>query len=213
MATIDAVLFDFGGVFTLSPFAAFDEVGQGMGARPGQIQEIVFGNYHEDGDHPWHRLERGEMTLDDCRTEIMTRADQDHGLKLDIYEVFAAMPRDGGLRTAFVDKVAELKTRGLRRAIITNNVKEFSDGWRSLMPVDDLFELVVDSCVEGIRKPNPKIFELTLQRMGIDDPSRTVFLDDYPANIAAAEKLGMRTVLVTEDADAALLELDGVLSS
>lgn len=213
MATIDAVLFDFGGVFTLSPFTAFDEVGQGMGARPGQIQEIVFGNYHEDGDHPWHRLERGEMTLDDCRTEIMTRANQDHGLTLDIYEVFAAMPRDGGLRTAFVDKVEELKTRGLRRAIITNNVKEFSDGWRSLLPVDDLFELVVDSCAEGIRKPNPKIFELTLQRMGIDDPSRTVFLDDYPANIAAAQKLGMKTVLVTEDADAALLELDGVLSS
>lgn len=213
MAKVDAVLFDFGGVFTLSPFTAFDEVGRSLGARPGQIQEIVFGNYHEDSDHPWHRLERGEMTLDDCRTEIMTRAEQDHGLKLDIYEVFAAMPRDGGLRNAFVDKVAQLKTRGLRRAIITNNVKEFSDGWRSLMPVDDLFELVVDSCVEGIRKPNPKIFELTLQRMRIDDPSRTVFLDDYPANIAAAQKLGMRTVLVTEDADAALLELDGLLSS
>ena len=213
MAKVDAVLFDFGGVFTLSPFTAFDEVGQGMGARPGQIQEIVFGNYHEDGDHPWHRLERGEMTLDDCRTEIMTRAEQDHGLKLDIYEVFAAMPRDGGLRIAFVDKVAELKTRGLRRAIITNNVKEFSDGWRSLMPVDELFELVVDSCFEGMRKPNPKIFELTLQRMGIDDPSRTVFLDDYPANIAAAQKLGMKTVLVTEEADVALLELDGLLSS
>ncbi|MAY35918.1 MAG: hypothetical protein CMN84_07440 [Spongiibacteraceae bacterium] len=213
MAKVDAVLFDFGGVFTLSPFTAFDEVGRSLGARPGQIQEIVFGNYHEDGDHPWHRLERGEMTLDDCRTEIMTRAEQDHGLKLDIYEVFAAMPRDGGLRTAFVDKVAELKTRGLRRAIITNNVKEFADGWRSLMPVDELFELVVDSCVEGIRKPNPKIFELTLQRMGIDDPSRTVFLDDYPANIAAAQKLGMKTVLVTEEADVALLELDGLLSS
>ena len=213
MAKVDAVLFDFGGVFTLSPFTAFDEVGRSLGARPGQIQEIVFGNYHEDGDPPWHRLERGEMTLDDCRTEIMTRAEQDHGLKLDIYEVFAAMPRDGGLRTAFVDKVAELKTRGLRRAIITNNVKEFADGWRSLMPVDELFELVVDSCVEGIRKPNPKIFELTLQRMGIDDPSRTVFLDDYPANIAAAQKLGMKTVLVTEEADVALLELDGLLSS
>lgn len=212
MAKIEAVLFDFGGVFTLSPFTEFDVIGQSLGAKPGQIHSIMFGNYHEDGDHPWHRVERGEISLEECRSDILALAEREHGFKLDIYEIFGAMPRDGGIRHEFVDKVAELKTRGLRRAIITNNVKEFADGWRSLLPVDDLFELVVDSCVEGMRKPNPKIFELTLEKMGISHPARTVFLDDFPANIAAAKALGMQAVHVSDDIPRALAELDRLLA-
>lgn len=212
MANIDAVLFDFGGVFTLSPFTEFDAIGQRMGAKPGQIHEIMFGSYHEDGDHPWHQVERGEISLDECRSAILALAETQHGIALDIYEIFGAMPRDGGIRREFVDKVSELKARGLRRAIITNNVKEFADGWRSLLPVDDLFELVVDSCMVGLRKPNPKIFELTLDRMGIDDPSRAVFLDDFGANIDAARASGLQTVHVTDDIPAAIAELDALLS-
>lgn len=211
MKTIDAVLFDFGGVFTLSPFSEFDGIGQKMGAKPGQIHEIMFGNYHEDGDHPWHKVERGEISLEDCRTQIMDMAQAQHGFALDIYEIFGAMPRDGGIRSVLVDKVAELKTRGLRRAIITNNVKEFADGWRSLLPVDDLFELVIDSCEVGLRKPNPAIFELTLERMGITDASRTVFLDDFPGNIETARALGMQTIHVGEDIHQAIAELDALL--
>lgn len=211
MSHIEAVLFDFGGVFTLSPFSEFDGIGQKMGAKPGQIHEIMFGNYHEDGDHPWHKVERGEISLEDCRAQIMELAKAQHGFALDIYEIFAAMPRDGGIRTTLVDKVAELKARGLRRAIITNNVKEFADGWRSLLPVDDLFELVVDSCEVGLRKPNPAIFELTLKRMGITDASKTVFLDDFPGNIEAAQALGMQTVHVGDDINEAIAELDALL--
>jgi len=211
MSQIEAVLFDFGGVFTLSPFSEFDGIGQKMGARPGQIHEIMFGNYHEDGDHPWHKVERGEISLDECRQTIMDIAQAQHGFALDIYEIFAAMPRDGGIRTRLVEKVAELKARGFRRAIITNNVKEFADGWRSLLPVDDLFELVIDSCEVGLRKPNPAIFELTLERMGIADASRTVFLDDFPGNIETAKALGMKTILVDEDVNKAITELDALL--
>ena len=213
MAAIEAVLFDFGGVFTASPFTAFDGVGEKLGARPGQIQQIVFGNYHEDGDHPWHRVERGEISLEECRQAIMAHAQKDHGIELDIYEVFAAMPRDGGIRQVLVDKVAELKERGYRRAIITNNVREFSDGWRSLLPVDELFELVVDSCREGVRKPDPAIFELALERMGLTDPARVVFLDDFAGNIEAAKTLGMDAIHVTDDIGRAIAELDRRLAS
>lgn len=211
MSKIEAVLFDFGGVFTVSPFSHFDELGQQLGARPGQTHELMFGSYHEDGDHPWHQLERGEISLEDCRQAILDLAKAEHDFELDIYQLFAGIPRDGGLRQALVDRVAGLKEEGYRRAIITNNVKEFADGWRSLLPVDELFELVVDSCVEGIRKPNPAIFELALQRMGIDNPEQTVFLDDYPANVEAAKALGMNTVLVGEDVEAAIAELNRLL--
>lgn len=211
MRDIEAVLFDFGGVFTLSPFSEFDGIGQKLGAKPGQIHDIMFGNYHEDGDHPWHRVERGEMSLEDCRAAILALAQEQYGIALDIYEIFAAMPRDGGIRNVLVEKVGQLKEQGYRRAIITNNVKEFSEGWRSLLPVDDLFELVIDSCEVGLRKPNPAIFELTLERMGISDPSKTVFLDDFPGNIEAARVLGMQTVHVGEDIDRAIADLDTLL--
>ena len=212
MSNIETVLFDVGGVFILSPFSEFDGIGQKMGAKPGQIHEIMFGNYHEDGGHPWHKVERGEISLDECRQAILEMAQVQHGFALDIYEIFAAMPRDGGIRTVLVDKVAELKMRGYRRAIITNNVKEFSEGWRSLLPVDELFELVVDSCEVGVRKPNPAIFELTLERMGISDPSTTVFLDDFPGNIETAKALGMQTVHVGDDIGLAIAELEVLLA-
>lgn len=71
MKNVEAVLFDFGGVFTASPFGAVEALGREIGAAPGQLQRIVFGPYHEDTDHPWHRLERGEMPLLDARDAIM----------------------------------------------------------------------------------------------------------------------------------------------
>lgn len=211
MANIEAVLFDFGGVFTLSPFSSFDEIGQKMGAEPGQTHQVMFGSYHEDGDHPWHRLERGEISLEEARRQLMELSQRQHGFALDIYEIFAGMPRDGGIQQVLVDRVADLKRQGYRRAIITNNVREFSDGWRSLLPVDELFDLVVDSCVEGVRKPDPAIFELALERLGGLDPARTVFLDDFAGNIQAASELGMNTILVGEDIDDAIRRLDKML--
>ena len=68
----EAVLFDFGGVFTDSPFEAVEQVGRELGAGSGELSEIVFGPYHEDTDHPWHRLERGEISLRDARLVLLT---------------------------------------------------------------------------------------------------------------------------------------------
>ena len=204
---INTIFFDFGGVFTYSPFTAIDEVGVARGAQPGQFTEVMFGSYHEDGDHPWHRLERGEITIEDARQGILELG-RAQGLDVDLYEIFGSLPRDGGLRTELVDKVGQLKAAGYRLAIITNNVLEFSDAWRSLMPVDELFDEVIDSCVEGIRKPNPHIFELALQRMDVADVAHALFLDDYPANIAAAEQLGIRSILVDEDSLRVIAEID-----
>lgn len=211
MAEIKAVLFDFGGVFTDSPFTAFDAMGVELGAKPGQVHDIMFGSYANDGDHPWHQLERGEISLEQARTDIMTLGQQDHGIALDIYQLFGKMPRDGGLRHQLVERVAGLKQDGYTTAIITNNVKEFSDGWRSLLPVDELFDLVVDSCMEGVRKPNREIFDITLQRLGDLAPEHTIFLDDLEANVHSASALGMQTVHVSDNIDHAIAELDQLL--
>lgn len=208
---INTIFFDFGGVFTYSPFTAVDAAGVAKGAQPGQFTEIMFGAYHEDGDHPWHRLERGEITIEDARQGILALG-QAQDLEVDLYEIFASLPRDGGLRTELVDKVGQLKAAGYRLAIITNNVREFSDAWRSMMPVDELFDEVIDSCMEGIRKPSPRIFELALERMGVADVAHALFLDDYPANITAAEQLGIRSILVDEDSARVIAEIDESLS-
>ena len=213
MAEVKAVFFDFGGVFTESPFSAFDAMGADLGAKPGQLSEIIFGSYGIDGDHPWHQLERGEITLDNAREGIMQLGRDRFELNVDIYELLAKMPRDGGLRHELVDRVGRIKSvEKLPTAIITNNVKEFSDGWRSLLPVDELFDFVVDSCEEGVRKPEEAIFELALARMGDFAPEHTVFLDDHEANIATASRLGMQTVHVGPDISEAIKELDSLLA-
>ncbi len=205
--TITTVFFDFGGVFTYSPFSAVDDFGVQRGAQPGQFVEIMFGSYHIDGDHPWHQLERGEISMEDARQAII-KLGRDAGQEVDMYEIFGSLPRDGGLRTELVDKVGELKSAGVPMAIITNNVREFSDGWRSLFAVDELFDEVIDSSFEGVRKPDPAIFELALQRMGGVSAQESLFLDDHPANVAAAQALGMQAILVGDDMSQVIAEID-----
>lgn len=89
-------------------------------------------------------------------------------------------------RTVVVDTVREIRRHGVRTAIVTNNIREYGDAWRGMVPVDELFDVVVDSCEEGIRKPDPRIFMIALERLGIEFPERAVFLDDFDGNIGAA---------------------------
>ena len=210
MENVEAVLFDFGGVFTPSPFGAMEAFGAEIGARPGQLQEIVFGPYHEDTDHPWHRLERGELTLVDARDEIMALG-RAQGIEVDPFQVFLRMGMGDGAREGLVTRTLALRAAGFRTALITNNVREFSDGWRKLVPADELFEVIVDSSAEGIRKPDPRIFESTLERLGGIPPERALFLDDAQSNLDAAERLGIRGLLVTEDLEPTLAALDALL--
>ena len=210
--SITTLFFDFGGVFTYSPFTAVDDFGVQRGAEPGQFVEIMFGSYHIDGDHPWHRLERGEISMEEARQAILALG-RDHGHEVDLYEVFGSLPRDGGLRSELVDKVGQLKADGYPMAIITNNVREFSDGWRSLFAVDELFSEVIDSSFEGVRKPDAAIFELAMQRMGNVAPEQSLFLDDHPGNVAAAEALGMQAILVGEDMALVISEIDRHLNT
>lgn len=212
MMQIEAVIFDFGGVFTASPVTACEALGSELGTTTGHLSQIMFGPFGMDTDHPWHRLERGEIPLEQARTDILDLGKSQYNLEVDIYEFFARMPQDAGIRKELVERVALLKDDGYRTAIITNNIREFSDGWRSLLPVDELFDLIVDSSKEGIRKPDPAIFELTLQRLGELPPECTLFIDDFEANIEAANLLGMRTIHVKEDISVAIAELDMFLS-
>ncbi|MBW2398978.1 MAG: HAD family phosphatase [Deltaproteobacteria bacterium] len=207
--SIQVVMFDFGGVFTDSPFEAVARVGVKLGAAAGQIEAIMFGPYHEDTDHAWHRLERGEIELERAVREIAAAG---AALDLEVNPVDILMNMgSGGLREVLVERVRALRDAGFATALVTNNVAEFRPHWRAMLPVDELFDLVVDSSEVGVRKPDPAIFQLALEGLGGVPPERALFLDDYPSNIAAAEALGIRGILVESELRETLAALDRLI--
>jgi epoxide hydrolase-like predicted phosphatase len=208
---IDAVLFDFGGVFTDSPFEAARSMGEAMGAPADEVLDLVFGSYHEDTDHVWHRCERGELDLDSTR-EAITAAGRARGLEIDLFEMLRYMASDGGPRSAVIERTRRLRTEGYKTALITNNVIEFREFWRPMVPLDELFDVVIDSSEVGMRKPDPRIYHLALDQLGGVDPIRAVFLDDFPGNVEAAQRLGMFGIVVESDPTPALAELDRLLA-
>ncbi len=211
---IKAVFWDFGGVFTGSPFH-LDDYARSLGTTNGRLLEHVFGRYEANGDHPWHRLERGEGTLAEAleAADASCRADGIEGFTSEGFFKAMSSTSSDERRHKAVAKVRELNEAGIRQAIITNNAKEFGDMWRSLIPVDELFEAVVDSSAVGMRKPDPRIYQLALQQLEVARPEASAFLDDFEPNVIAARELGMRGILVEDDISPALVELDRIIAS
>lgn len=195
---IDAVFYDFGGVFTAAPFPEMERFGEEIGAAPGQIASLMFGPYSEDTDHPWHQLERGEIPFTQAREAIMQQALAE-GFEFDPLQVLMRVGTDRQSCQLLIQQVRDLRAQGTPTALITNNIIEFREAWRALLPVEELFVDVIDSSEVGLRKPNPEIFQLALKRLGNIAPERSLFLDDYPGNIDAARSIGMQGLLVGED--------------
>ena len=208
---IEAILFDFGGVFTRSPFDAVRTNSAKLGLDPELVVTICFGSYDSDTDHAWHRMERGELSMADCRAELMKLA-ADHGHELDPFTLLAGGGAEDAQREGMVERTRVLRARGYRTGVVTNNVKEYGAAWRGMVPVDELFDVIIDSSMVGVRKPDPRIFHLALDALGGLSPERAAFLDDVPGNVAAAQALGIHGVIVGEDRLAAMDELEKLLS-
>lgn len=192
-----AVIFDFGGVFIDSPFAAMNAAARERGLDPQALALAVFGDYDRDTDHPWHRLERGELTLEMAREEIMAGDPLPDGTPLDPFELLAVLA-GGGVRQEMVRFCESLRDRGLSTGLLTNNAKEFEEFWKPLLPLEELFDDVVDSSEVGMRKPAAEIYQMSLERLGVD-ARQAVFVDDAPGNVAGAEAVGIKSVLVGQD--------------
>jgi putative hydrolase of the HAD superfamily len=206
----DAVLFDFGGVLTSSPFAALRAKGEESGAGYDTVRNLVMGPYDEDTDHAWHRAERGELALADA-LELITTEAQTVGLAFDPSKI-GSFFGPASVQDVVVERIRRLRSEDYRTALVTNNVRELAPFWRPLVPLDELFDVVIDSSEVGVRKPDPRIFMLTLARLGVP-AERSVFLDDWPGHLVAAEALGLRGILVGSDPAEAMAELDALLSS
>ena len=214
---VRGVIFDVGGVLVESPFVAAlrwrDELD-----IPNDVLAIMFAEYSAipPAGSPtplWHQVEKGELELDvfvtTVREQFAVHLDPDHPamhLRGRDFNVF----REAGAHWAMVHRARELRGEGMVTAILTNNVKEWSE-WREVVPLD-AFDVVIDSCEVGLRKPDPAIWHMTLAQMGLR-ASETVFLDDHQDNVDPARALDIRSVLVGADIEAALQELDAVLAS
>jgi putative hydrolase of the HAD superfamily len=188
-----AVISDFGGVLTtplLHSFVAFqDETGIAMETLGIAMQRIA----ERDGSHPLYELEKGELTETAFLDRMADELEPDLGHRPEMHrfsEIYfdALQPNP-----PMIDLMRELRGRGLRMALLTNNVREWEPLWRSMVPIDELFEIVVDSAFVGCRKPEPEIYEIVLDRIGV--PAREcLFVDDVEGNCEAASRLGMTAV-------------------
>jgi epoxide hydrolase-like predicted phosphatase len=207
---IEAVLFDFNGVLTTSPFDHMAALGTDKGLDGQVVLELMLGPYEEDTDHAWHRFERGEITAAAYGADLFERAAAAN-IEIDFSQLGNLMSRLE-VHDVVVERVRELRTAGYRTGLVTNNVKEASAQWRVLVPVDELFEVVVDSSEVGMRKPNPAIYLHALELLDDVQPEAAVFLDDAAGNVAGARRAGLHAILVdAAEPTGALAELDSLL--
>jgi putative hydrolase of the HAD superfamily len=209
--TIEAVISDFGGVLTtplIQSFMAFqDETGISGETLGRAMQRIA----EADGEHPLFELERGRVSEADflARMADELEGELDHRPAMhrfsEIY--FKALEPNQPM----IELMREARDGGMRMALLTNNVREWEPLWRSMLPVDEIFELVVDSAFVGCRKPEREIYELTLERLGMP-AERCLFVDDVEANIDGARALGL-TAVHFRDNEQAIPEIREALSA
>jgi putative hydrolase of the HAD superfamily len=191
MTPIRAVISDFGGVLTNPLWEAFAGWNATVGADPGVLGMALQHAAEERGEHPLYELEKGHLTEQEFNDVLKAHLPGELDLSGFREVYFSHLHANDPM----IDLMRELRDRGLRMAMLTNNVREWEPLWRAKLPVDEIFEIVVDSAFVGMRKPEREIYELTLERLGDGlRPEECVFIDDVDVNCAMAVELGMTAV-------------------
>jgi putative hydrolase of the HAD superfamily len=202
---MEAVLFDFGGVLSTSPFDAFARYETEQGLPSGFIRTLNATNHH---DNAWARLERNEVGFEEFCSAFEAEAAAAGG-RLDTRALFGMLA--GSIRPEMVEAVRRCR-RQFKTGLLTNNFVRPDAGageGMALGEVLELFDVVVASSEVGIRKPDPRFYELACRSLAVA-PERSVFLDDLGVNLKPARAMGMVTIKV-EDPATALVELEAVL--
>jgi putative hydrolase of the HAD superfamily len=196
---VRSVMFDFGGVITSSPFEAFARYEREAGLPPGFIRLV---NSTDPDTNAWSHLERGRLDVAGFAVAFEEEALR-LGHRVDGREVLGML--GGDIRPAMVEAVRRCAER-FETACLTNN---FALGDVPTPPevevIFDLFDVVLESRVVGVRKPEPRFYHLACEAVGVD-PSEVVYLDDLGINLKPARAMGMHTIKV-DDPDVALTEL------
>lgn len=189
----EAVISDFGGVLTTPLIESFMAFQDETGITTEVLGKAMAAATEANGDNPLFEMERGEITeiafleqLTDSLEPLLGHRPEMHRFKEIYFEALDPNP-------AMIELMRALKAEGYRMAMLTNNVREWEPLWRSMLPVDEIFETVVDSAFVGCRKPESRIYAIALDRLGVP-AERCLFVDDVEVNCEGAEKAGMTAV-------------------
>ena len=200
-----AVIFDLGGVVLGSPLHAIAAYERDLGIPANFINRVVMDTAPTGA---WSRLERGELSMEGFYQAF----DQDcaqAGREISARSMMERMALSAAPRPSMLEAVSRIKSEGLSVAALTNNWASDEPGTRSNNNVRDHFDVFIESSVEGLRKPDPKIYRLACDRLSVS-PQQAIFLDDIGANLKPARQLGMTTLKVVTP-EAALSELSALL--
>lgn len=195
------VISDFGGVLTTPLADAFMALQDNAGIPPRAFGRALKELTASTGTNPLFELECGRITERAFSDQLADGLEPILGHRPDIQAFGLALFKALDPNPAMIDLIREVRRDGFRTALLTNNVREWEPTWRSMLPVDELFETVVDSAFVGVRKPDPRIYELTLGRVGLEAPD-CIFIDDMEINCEAAADLGLHAVHFRETAQA-----------
>lgn len=199
---ITTVISDFGGVLTTPLVQSFAAVQDQTGIPMEELGKAMTRIELQEGAHPLYELEKGRLTEVDFLEKLGDALEPALGHRPELHrfrEIYfeALHPNE-----PMIDLMREARASGRRMGMLTNNVREWEPLWRSKLPVDEIFEVVVDSGFVGMRKPDREIYELTLKRLDAVPADQCLFIDDVDVNCAAAEELGMSAVHYRDNAQA-----------
>jgi putative hydrolase of the HAD superfamily len=198
--TVSAVIFDLGGVITESPMHAFAAYEAEVGLPDGLIRRL---NSTDPDTNAWARFERNELDVAGFSAAFEAEA-LAAGHRLDAARVLEAL--HGEIRPAMVAAVHRLRAAGLPLGLLSNNVAPM-ERTGQLGELLGLFDAIVESSVEGVRKPEPEIYVRALTRLSeaVGRPIEAAdcaYLDDLGINLKPARALGFSTIKVVDPADA-----------
>jgi len=196
---IEAVIFDFGGVLTSSPFEAFKRYETERGLPADIIRRTNAANHLENA---WAKFERAEV---DIETFDKLFAEESRALGAEVRGRDVLPLLQGDLRPAMVEALKRIKAQ-FKTGCITNNLPANAIGsmtGRSLYVAEVmvLFDHVIESAKIGLRKPDPRIYRLMVETLKVD-PNKCVYLDDLGVNLKPAREMGMTTIKVASGAQA-----------
>ncbi|MGI8903540.1 MAG: HAD family hydrolase [Solirubrobacteraceae bacterium] len=214
MSRVEAVITDFGGVLTsplLDSFAAFQETSGDPGVSLEALGMAMAAVAVRAGVNPLFELETGRMSeatfLDALGAELTAALGRPVAMTDFGERYFAHLyPNE-----PMIEYMRSLRGREYKLAICTNNVREWANRWRAMLPVQEIFDVVVDSAFVGTRKPEPEIYQITLERLAVP-AAGAVLIDDVELNCEAARELGIRAICF-RSTEQAIEETETVLAS
>ena len=206
MTRIEAVISDFGGVLTSPLIESYAALQESSGVPLEALGKAMAAIMDRDGSHPLFELETGRLSETQFLDGLSSELTEELGRPVSLHDFGDRFFENLHPNERMLDFMRGLRDQGYKLGICTNNVREWEPLWRAKLPVDEIFSVVVDSAFVGSRKPEPRIYEITLQRLGVSAQA-ALLIDDIEVNCTGARDLGMRAVWF-RDTDQAIAEIE-----